>query len=279
MVEIKKTPDGIEVPPPGPNDVLYEVEENIATITLNRPTILNAMNKNVLRLLDAALTRANDAEDVHVVILRGAGRSFSAGGDLHSALYPDDDPAPSGLEVQTKIWSLQKPVIASVRGHAIGQACELAGVCDLTIASENARFGEIQIRHGFGPPVLITPFLTSLKRAKEVLLLGEQIDAAEAKEMGLVNRVVPDADLDSQTRVIAGKISSLPQKAVRLNKLLVNRAYEIAGFMESLNYRDDPIVKALSDEESDDPVAKERQRILREEGWQAFLKTRDVGYQ
>ena len=242
MTEIKKTPDGIEVPPPGPDDVLYDVEENIATITLNRPTILNAMNKNVLRLLDAALTKANDAEDVNVVILRGAGRSFSAGGDLHAALYPDDEPAPGGLEVQLKIWSLQKPVIASLRGHAIGQACELAGVCDLTIASDNARFGEIQIRHGFGPPVLITPFLTSLKRAKEVLLLGEQIGAAEAKELGLVNRVVADA-------------------------------------MDSLNYRDDPIVKALSDEESDDPVAKERQRILKEEGWQAFLKTRDAGYQ
>jgi enoyl-CoA hydratase len=279
MTEIKKTPDGIEVPPPGPNDVLYEVEENIATITLNRPTILNAMNKNVLRLLDAALTQANDDDNVHVVILRGAGRSFSAGGDLHAALYPDDDPAPGGLEVQIKIWSLQKPVIASVRGHAIGQACELAGVCDLTVASENARFGEIQIRHGFGPPVLITPFLTSLKRAKEILLLGEQIDAVEAKELGLVNRVVADADLESETRQLATKMSSLPQKAVRLNKLLVNRAYELAGFMDSLNYRDDPIVKALSEEESDDPVAQERQRILREDGWQAFLKTRDIGYQ
>ena len=127
--------------------------------------------------------------------------------------------------------------------------------------------------------MLITPFLTSLKRAKELLLLGEQIDAAEAKELGLVNRVVADADLESETRLIATKMSSLPQKAVRLNKLLVNRAYELAGFMDSLNYRDDPIVKALSDEESDDPVAQERQRILREEGWQAFLKTRDVGYQ
>ena len=96
MVEVKKTPDGIEIPPAGPDDVLYEKGEGFARITLNRPTVLNAMNKNVQRLLNDALERAEDDDEVKAVILTGAGRAFTAGGDLYSHLYPDDDPAPSG---------------------------------------------------------------------------------------------------------------------------------------------------------------------------------------
>ena len=188
----KKTPDGIAIPPPSPNDVLYEAADGVAKITLNRPLVLNAINKNVTRLLDAALDQAEADEDVRAVILTGAGRAFSAGGDLWSSLYPDDDPAPDALDVQLRIWSFDKPVIAAVRGHAVGQACELAGVCDFTIAAESARLGEIQIRHGFGVPVLITPYLTGQKQAKEVLLLGEVILPQDALRMGLVNRVVPD---------------------------------------------------------------------------------------
>ncbi len=140
----KKTPDGIAIPPPSPDDVLYEATDGIARITLNRPVVLNAINRNVNRLLDGALDRAEADKDVRAVILTGAGRSFSAGGDLWSSLYPDDDPAPDALDVQVRIWSFPKPVIAAVRGHAVGQGCELAGVCDLTIAAESARLGEIQ---------------------------------------------------------------------------------------------------------------------------------------
>ena len=165
MTEVRRTPDGIEIPPPGPDDVLYETLDGFARITLNRPVVLNALSKNVQRLLHAALERAERDDAVRAVILTGAGRAFCAGGDMHAALYPDDAPAPSGLDVQLKIWSSPKPVIAAVRGHAVGQGCELAGVCDITVAAEDAQFGEIQIRHGFGPPVLITPFLVGLKNA------------------------------------------------------------------------------------------------------------------
>ena len=100
MTTTKKTPDGIEMPPPGPDDVLYEKADVYARIVLNRPTILNAMNKNVQRLLLAAFERAEADDDVKVVVLTGAGRAFSAGGDLYAYLYPDDEPAPSGFDVQ-----------------------------------------------------------------------------------------------------------------------------------------------------------------------------------
>lgn len=279
MTEIKKTPDGIEIPPPGPDDVLYEVDGNVARITLNRPTVLNAMNKNVQRLVYAALVRAEEDEAIHVVVLTGAGRAFTAGGDLYASLYPDDDPAPSGMDVQMLIWGMYKPVIAAVRGHAVGQGCELAAVCDLTIAAEDARFGEIQIRHGGSPPVLITPFVVGLKKAKEVLMLGEQINAQAALSMGMVNRVVPVEKLQEEAMALAHKMADLPQGTVRQNKALVRRVYELAGFKEALAYRDDPEIAAALSGAQDDALGKERRRMITETGWSQFKGERDANYQ
>ncbi|MDP6604737.1 MAG: enoyl-CoA hydratase/isomerase family protein [Dehalococcoidia bacterium] len=273
MTEIKTTPDGIEIPPPGPDDVLYEASDGVARITLNRPVVLNALNKNVQRLLYVALERAED-DDVQVVILGGAGRAFCAGGDLYSSLYPDDEPAPGGTEVQLKIWSFPKPVIAAVRGHAVGQGCELAGVCDITIAAEDAKFGEIQIRHGFGPPTLITPFLVGMKQAKEIMMLGEMFDAREAQRLGLVNRVVPSDRLDEEAEAMARKLASLPQDTVRMNKALVNRAYDLAGFREALAYRDDEAIQSLSDGGRAGVLDE-----LQEGGWEAFKRRRDTMYE
>lgn len=278
MAEIKRTPDGLEIPPPGPEDVLYEKCEGYARIVLNRPTALNALNKNSQRLLYAAIQRAIEDDEVRAIILTGAGRSFSAGGDLYGSLYPDDAPAPSGFEVQMAIWSCPKPVIAAVRGHAVGQACELAGVCDITVAAEDAKFGEIQIRNGSSPPVLIMPFLVGLKSAKELLLLGEVVDAREAQRLGLVNRVVPAERLDEEAESLARKLAALPQAAVRMNKIIVNRAYELSGFREALAYRDDPNVAALTQSAQDDPLAKERRRVMTEVGWNKFREERDTLY-
>ena len=272
----KRTPDGIAIPPPSPDDVLYEAADGVARITLNRPIVLNAINKNVTRLLDLALDQAESDDDVRALILTGAGRAFSAGGDLWSSLYPDDDPAPDSLDVQMRIWSFAKPMIAAVRGHAVGQGCELAGVCDFTIAAESARLGEIQIRHGFGIPVLITPFLTGQKQAKEVLLLGEVIHAEDALRMGLVNRVVPDDELDAAADEMARKLAALPPSVVRLNKRLVNLVYEQMGLIEAVRYRDYDALRELL--ETEDTVGAGRQRIREEQGWVAFKRERDQGY-
>ena len=224
------------------------------------------------------MERAEDDDDVKAVILTGAGRAFTAGGDLYSHLYPDDDPAPSGMDNQMKIWSLLKPVIAAVRGHAVGQGFEFAGVCDFTIAAEDARFGEIQIRHGGSPPVLITPYMLGLKNAKEVLLLGEQIGAQDALRMGIVNRVVPVDQLQEEAEAWAKKIAALPPAAVRRNKFLVNRVYDLAGFREGLAYSDDPAVKALSESADDDRLTRERRQRLQETGWGAFKDERDAAF-
>ena len=273
------TPDGQEVPPPSEHDVLYERDEGFAWITLNRPLVLNAVDWSLRRGMGRALDRAEADEEARAIVLRGAGRAFCAGGDLQSSPEPDDGvETPSAMDLMLRIWMCEKPVIAAVRGHAVGQGCEWAGVCDMTIAADDAQLGEIQIRHGFGPPILITPFLAGLKNAKELLMLGSVVGAEEALRMGLVNRVVPGADLFEEAAKVAKQFAALPPHGVRLNKFLVNRVYELQAFREALDYRDDPAIQALSGAASADVVGTERLRTLREQGWNEFLNQRDAAF-
>lgn len=270
------SPQQIEIPPPSIDDVLYEKRESFALITLNRPVVLNALNWSIMRRLWWALGEAEKDDDVKSIILTGAGRAFSAGGDIQSTPPPDNDPSPSGMEINMRIWEMPKPVIAAVRGYAVGQGHELAGMCDMTVASEDAVFGELQIRHSFGPPILVTPFLTGIKQAKEILMLGERINAQDALRLGIVNRVVPADELIATAEDMARKMAALPQKTVRSNKLLVNRAYELAGFRQALDYRSDPGIAAAmgTNAEEPDPHLK----VLREQGWEAFRASRDALY-
>lgn len=265
------------IPPPSPDDVLYRVDGDIAWVTLNRPVVLNAINWSIRRRLYDALTRAAADDAVKVVILTGAGRGFCAGGDLQGAPLADGRPTPGAMEILMAIWQMPKPVIAAVRGPAVGQGCELAGICDLTIAAEDARFGETQIRHGFGPPILITPYLLGPKQAKELLLLGEIYDAHEAQRLGLVNKVVPGERLLAEAEATARKLAALPQRTVRTNKILVNRVHELAGFHAALDYRDDPVVKAVSENTPGEQL-NAHLKVLREQGWEAFRASRDALY-
>ncbi len=266
-----------EIPPPSLDDVLYEKRENYAIITLNRPVVLNAMNWSIQRRLKVALDQAEQDAEVKAVILTGAGRAFCSGGDLQSTPPPDDLPSPGGMELNMQIWQMAKPVIAAVRGAAVGQGHELAGTCDLTIAAEDAIFGELQIRHGFGPPILITPFLMgSVKQAKEVLLLGDRISAQEALRLGIANKVVPGDQLMATAEDWARRLAALPGNTVATNKILVNRVFELAGFKEAMNYRDDPAIAPLV---SGGGQQAEALKVLQEQGWEAFRKARDAQYQ
>ncbi|MCA9855385.1 MAG: enoyl-CoA hydratase/isomerase family protein, partial [Dehalococcoidia bacterium] len=145
------SPQEIEIPPPSLDDVLYERKENFAVITLNRPVVLNAVNWSILRRLEAALDQAEADDEVGAVVLTGAGRAFCAGGDIQSTPPEDDLPTPRGTDLYMRMWNMPKPFIAAVRGFAVGQGSELAAMCDMTIAADDAVFGELQIRHGFGP--------------------------------------------------------------------------------------------------------------------------------
>ena len=274
------SPNQIEIPPPSLDDVLYHRPEgeNFATITLNRPVVLNAVDWSIRRRLWWALNQAMDDEEVRAVVLTGAGRAFCSGGDLQSKPPDDGEPTPDTMDIFMAIWQMPKPVIAAVRGYAVGQGVQFAGICDLTIASEDARFGEIQIRHGFGPPLLITPFLVGMKQAKELLLLGDMVDAPTALRMGLVNRVVPGDQLIPEAEALARKIAGLRPSAVALNKALVNRVYELNRLSEALAYRSDPAIQAITGGTITGPGTDPHLQVLREQGWEAFKASRDVLY-
>ena len=217
--------------PGSPEDsaVLYRAVGATAEITLNRPQVLNAINGAMHRGVLAALDQAAGEDAIRVVVIRGSGRAFSAGGDLKAVAAGEDVGHP--LVLGQAIWNLAKPVIAAVHGYCLGQACELAGVCDLTVSTTSARFGEVEVGLGWGPPLPITPFALGLKRAKEVLLLGEIFGAELAMQMGLVNRVVSDDGLDAEVAGITERIAGLKPEAVAANKRLINSRYERAGFV------------------------------------------------
>ena len=161
-------------------------------------------------------------------MIRGSGRAFCAGGDLKATAAGEQEGHPSVLG--RAIWNLAKPVIAAVHGYCLGQACEVAAVCDLTVAARGAKFGEVEINHGWGPPIPVTPFAAGLKQAKEILLLGEIFDADRALQIGLVNRVVDDEDLDAEIAKITSRVAGLKPEAVAANKKLINDQSESAGF-------------------------------------------------
>ena len=224
--------DGAE---PDEPRVLYRVEGPVAFVELNRPTLLNAINFDVHRGIVSSMHQAGADESVLVVVLSGKGRAFSAGGDRGTtaeerAREEFADP----LDTALAIWECPKPVIAAVQGYCLGQGAEIVAVCDLAIAADDARFGEVQINLGATPPIFAAPPNMTIKHVKEYLLTGEQISAHKAQELGLVNRVVPRDRLSEEVMFVANRIASLSPRAVQSDKKLINDAYERMGFLDSL---------------------------------------------
>jgi enoyl-CoA hydratase/carnithine racemase len=215
--------------------ITYSVEARIASISLNRPRVLNAISTQMSHELSLALEMADLDPEVKVVVLRGNGRVFSAGADLKERVAK----AASDPEMQiaafrrefayVKIWDVSKVVIAMVHGQCIAGACQMVGMCDLTFASEDASFWEPEIR--FVNPILvpITIYLMGLKNAKEFYLSGEAINAREAHRLGLVNRVIKNEELEAVTYEFAKKLAGYPASGLSMIKRSVNRVYEAMG--------------------------------------------------
>jgi enoyl-CoA hydratase len=224
--------------------VLYEVDEKISVITLNRPEKLNAISAELQHQLLDAFTRADADAETSVVLLRAAGRSFCAGYDI-SAKEPgtDDwraDPtkAHQHLSVQLDFemtpWAMKKPVIASVQGHVMGGGCELVMLCDLTIAADNATFGEPEVRFSSVGPAIVMPMIIGYKKARELLYFGDTIDAQTALELSMVNRVVPVAELREASLRYAKRLSLISPEALYATKRAVNRGADAAGFRTAI---------------------------------------------
>lgn len=202
----------------------YENRVGIAFITINRPDKLNALNDAVIHELDQAIVALEADETVHGVILTGAGpKAFVAGADIaelaRQGPFDGKARAMAGQAVFRRLERLGKPVIAAVNGFALGGGCELAMACHLRIASDQARFGQPEVRLGIGPGyggTVRLPRLVGRGRALELLLTGEMIDAAEAHRIGLVNRVVPADRLLAEAEALLRTILQNGRLAVRL---------------------------------------------------------------
>jgi enoyl-CoA hydratase len=262
--------------------VLYELRGPAAWITINRPEKLNALSGEVVSELRAAFARAATDEEVKVVVLTGAGRAFSAGFDIGEEVAGELDSAEQWHELLTidvalgmELWSLPRPTIAAVRGWCLAGACELAMACDLIVASEDARFGEPEIRYGSGPVSLLMPFVLGQKKTNELLFTGDTLDAAAAERCGLVNRVVPGDELEKAVEELVRKIAPTPLPVLRLTKLALNRAYEAMGLRVAVNANLD--ISAMLNA-ARTPEQEEFDAIVRASGLKAALAWRDVRY-
>ncbi len=265
--------------------IIYERKGPIAYITLNRPEKLNALNDGMMTEFQEAMGVVEADTEVRALIITGAGRAFSSGFDIEKSNHSIDPMSSTpdawrtrlqGLvETFMTVWNCSKPVIAAVNGYALGGACELVQVCDIKIASDRAIMGEPEIRAGFGPPLLITPYSVNLAHAKELLLTGDTVDAAEAARIGLVNRVVPHDQLMAECEKVAKKICLLPQIGVKLTKDAVNRAMEEMGYLAAVRHNLD--LMTLFDT-STSPEQEEFNAISEAEGLRAALNWRDARF-
>jgi len=236
--------------------VLYEVSEGIATITLNRPEQANAQNFALLDELDAAWTRAADDEAVKVIVLAGKGKHFSSGHDLQASEARKDGierpTLPSGLTTSVqRIYTVEsqrylgysmkwrnipKPSIAAVQGVCIAGGLLLAWPCDLIVAADDAKFSDPVITMGIGGVEYHGhTWELGARLAKEILFTGRAVTAEEAKQVGMVNRVVPRAELESATRELALSIAKHHPYALRMAKRAVNHTLDVQGFTTAVN--------------------------------------------
>lgn len=213
--------------------LLTDLQDGILTITINRPDKMNALNRDVIEELGAAMGEVYTNADIKAVLLTGAGeKAFVAGADISEFTALDAAGGATlarkgGSLVFNKIENSPKPVIAAVNGFSLGGGCELAMACHFRTASENAKFGQPEVNLGLIPGYGGTQRLVQLigkGKAMELILTGDMVGAAEAKELGLVNHVYPPADLLAETRKILLKIISKAPLAIAKSIVCVNEA-------------------------------------------------------
>ena len=209
--------------------VVCETREGVATLTLNRPRKRNALSSALVAELSEALARAAADPEVRVVALRGAGPDFCAGADLSEIAASQQAGPEAGLadarrlgEVFVRIHRLERPVVALVRGRALGGGCGLASACDIVLAHEGAIFGYPEVHLGFVPALVMAPLRRKVGEAAalELVMRGHRIGAAEAVALGLVTRVLPGDDFDAAADEYLRELASRPATAIALAKRL-----------------------------------------------------------
>ena len=260
--------------------ISYQTDGPLARITLQRPDKLNAINGAMVTELNAALDRAEADTGVRVILLTGAGKAFSAGFDLNMDAATDGAGDIDALrrelrrdfDVIMRFWDCPKPTIAAVHRYCLGSAMEMAVACDVTLAARDCRFGAPEVQFGSGIVALILPWLIGPKRAKELLLTGDdQVSAELAVQMGLINRVVAGDRLIDEAVAMGRRIAANDPMAVALTKQAINQSCEVAGMRKALHQalELDVIIEATETDES-----RRFNEILQRDGTRAAIAWR-----
>ncbi|MBQ49551.1 MAG: enoyl-CoA hydratase [Zetaproteobacteria bacterium] len=240
--------------------VLFSKEENVAIITMNRPRFRNAQNARMTHELDQAFNRAIIDDEIKVIILAGSGKHFSAGHDIGT---PGRDIHKNFSRIATNWWDhgdkdgaenifvreqelylgmcrrwreIPKPTIAMVQGACVAGALMLAWVCDLIVAADDAFFADPVVRMGIpGVEYFAHPYMMNPRQAKEFLYMGERVPANRAYEMGMINKVVPAAELKTETMAMAKKIGEMPRFGLALTKKAINQAEDRMGMRDVMD--------------------------------------------
>lgn len=219
------------------SEVLHAVDGQVAHLTLNRPEALNAITPGQRERLIQLLGEASADPGVRAVVLTGTGRGFCAGADLRGGAAAGERVAGDVARVIrdgaqrliAAVLDCEKPVIAAVNGTAAGLGAHLALACDLVLAAESARFIEVFVRRGLVPDgggAYLLPRLVGPRRAKELMFFGDALSAPDAERLGLVNRTVPEGELDKTARAWAARLAAGPTRALALTKQLVNASLD-----------------------------------------------------
>jgi enoyl-CoA hydratase len=225
------------------SSLAYEVRDRIATITLNRPERLNAIDSKMPREIRHAVEQANDDDRVHVIVLGGAGRAFCAGYDLKAFAEKTGEWSQSmpwdpmkdykGMKRNTddffSLWRSYKPTICKVQGYAVAGGSDIALCCDLVVMAEDAKIGYMPARVWGCPTTAMWVFRLGAEKAKRMLLTGDMIDGKTAAAWGLVYQAVRASELDATVAALADRMASVPKNQLMMQKLMINQAYENMG--------------------------------------------------
>jgi enoyl-CoA hydratase/carnithine racemase len=257
--------------------ILFErdAEDRFATITLNRPEKMNALNGALIDELDQAVAAAAKDPAINALIITGAGRAFTAGYDLNSDDFELDaegwrDNIAANCAKLLAIWKAPLPIVAAVNGYALAGGLELMMCCDLAIAAEDAKFGEPEVRHASAPPSLMMPWLVPMRHTRWLMYTGDLIDGREAARIHLVNKAVPRAQLMDEARRLARKLARMPLPAIKFAKAALNHQQLAAGLDSSWQYNLESTATLHATEEG-----RRWMRRLKEMPLSEFLRLRE----
>jgi enoyl-CoA hydratase/carnithine racemase len=263
-------------------ELLYERDERLAVITFNRPRVHNAINYDMITQFNDAIRRADEDEEVRVIVVKGGGeRAFSVGYDITRA---KDDPranrgiaewraaAHNDLRFCFAPWECSKPVIAMIRGWCLAGALELAQMCDVRVASTDAKFGVVETRFSAGVACMIMPWIIGPARARSLIYTGDTIDAQEAYRIGLVNHLYAPEQLEAETVRLAKRMSMVAMNCLVTNKRAINMTMEAMGFRAAMNYA---LEAGVMLDAGGTPEYREFDRLRREQSLKDALAWRD----